>query len=337
MARQTEPGKDLVGCDGASEAARQDVTLPLVVMKGELMQKTQERRGGGDRPACVTSAKPSWATSGDAVGHVPSDQGRPPSPAVSVLSRQLHDWQSGERLPRQPNVFHSYSDRSAVQCIPTEIVIIIAKEGVQQTQVSQELLRNLAHSSTELISEFFSGLRFIKISKDELTTSKGCSQLRRHLYKASSRARHKRADLGLLFSANHFTSFSEIAFNHLLLPELFQFTKAARLQNTVASDLAEHLGNFLNEVKSVRDLMTLQLRPSRQVSCWIIILRACMPLNPVMSFMRCIGMLACMLRGWLLRTLARVDYSYQNMNLLYEEYLARKSTPEIHLKGSKLS
>jgi hypothetical protein len=41
--------------------------------------------------------------------------------------------------------------------------------------------------------------------------------------------------------------------------------------------------------------------------------------------------------GGLLLPSAFVNLILQNMNLLYEEYLAGKSTAEIHLKGSKLS
>ncbi|KAK3935044.1 hypothetical protein QBC46DRAFT_223936, partial [Diplogelasinospora grovesii] len=72
----------------------------------------------------------------------------------------------------------------------------------------------------------------------------------------TSRVRHKRADRGLLFSAKHFIAFSEIAFNHLLLLEPFEFIKASRLPNPIAPDLAEHLTNFLNLVKSVRGWRT---------------------------------------------------------------------------------
>ncbi len=71
----------LASCDdGGSGAVRRDVTLLLVmsvtIMRGELMQKAQEGRGGDRCGICITSAKLSWAISGNAVGHVPLGQRR---------------------------------------------------------------------------------------------------------------------------------------------------------------------------------------------------------------------------------------------------------------------
>ncbi len=71
----------LASCDdGVSGAVRRDVTLLLVmsvtIMRGELMQKAQEGRGGDRCGICITSAKLSWAISGNAVGHVPLGQRR---------------------------------------------------------------------------------------------------------------------------------------------------------------------------------------------------------------------------------------------------------------------
>ena len=83
---------------------------------------------------------------------------------------------------------------------------------------------------------------------------KGRSRLRRQLLKASGRVRSKRGDRGLLFSASHLMAFSEIAFDHLLLTEPFHFIKGSRLLNPVATDLAQHLTNFVNQVESAHDL-----------------------------------------------------------------------------------
>jgi hypothetical protein len=65
----------------------------------------------------ITSAKPSWATSEDTARGVirSSDdllQG-PPSPAVSFLSRQLHDWQRYEGLQVNALLFPGCSAKSS--------------------------------------------------------------------------------------------------------------------------------------------------------------------------------------------------------------------------------
>ncbi|KAK3935780.1 patatin-like phospholipase-like protein [Diplogelasinospora grovesii] len=207
---------------------------------------------------------------------------------------------------------------SAVQCIPPEIVIIITKEG---------LLSNLARSSTE---QFFSGLSFITVRKNELISSKGRSQLLSHLYKASSRVRHKRADRRLLFSAKHFIAFSKIAFNHLLLPEPFKFIKASRLQNPVAPDLAEHLTNFLNLVKStIASSFILDHYP------------------PGMHAFKSSDVFSTLYKGTCahaarlaledthpdLPASAFINLILKNMNSLYEKYLAGTSAAEIHLQA----
>ena len=135
------------------------------------------------------------------------------------------------------------------------IPIIITAEAVPLSRVSEDLFQRLAACSTEPVPEFFSALKFVKIKKDKLISPKGRSELYRHLFKASGRIRRKRAERGLVFSGNHLTAFAEIAFHHLISPQSFDFLKASRLLNPVATDLGEHLANFVTQVQRAHDVI----------------------------------------------------------------------------------
>jgi len=89
---------------------RQDSALPWAVPEAEhggRRTRTDARSRCRRTCANTASAKPPWATSGDPVDHATSAKGRdswrygilrplPFFPGSSLLSRQLHDWQSHE-------------------------------------------------------------------------------------------------------------------------------------------------------------------------------------------------------------------------------------------------
>jgi hypothetical protein len=139
---------------------------------------------------------------------------------------------------------------SAVHSVLPEILIVIARDGAQQMD-SEEFPPDL---SRDLVPEYFSGVTFAEIEREELETPKGRSRLQRHLLDASNRVRRERANRGLLFSASHCLAFSQTTFDQLLLPEPFDFIKASRLKNPVAVDLAEHLINFVSQIESAQEL-----------------------------------------------------------------------------------
>lgn len=177
-------------------------------------------------------------------------------PFVDLFCFVYHDTSDLESIRQSLNGLVEARKPPAIQCILPEILIILTKEGVQQAQVSKELMTSLAHSSPDLVPKYFSSLKFVKIKKNELISPKGRLRLHRHIRKASDRMRHKRADRGLLFSATHHMAFSEIAFDYLLLTEQSDFIKASRLRNPVAADLTHHLTNFVDQVQSAQDLAT---------------------------------------------------------------------------------
>ncbi|KAK3938223.1 patatin-like phospholipase-like protein [Diplogelasinospora grovesii] len=172
-------------------------------------------------------------------------------PFVDVFCFIYHDTSDLDYIVYCLNGWVEARKSSAIQCVLPEMLILLTEEGVRKAQASKQLLTNLAPN---IVQEYC--LRFTKIKKDELNSPNGRSCLRRHLRKASDRMRHRRADRSLLFSASHFMAFSEIAFDHLVLTETFDFLKASRLRNPVAADLAQHLTNFVNQVQSAQELTT---------------------------------------------------------------------------------
>lgn len=175
-------------------------------------------------------------------------------PFVDVFCFVYHDPPDLENIAQNILGWAKSLNKLRTPCVPPEIMIFIANEAVPLVQVSKELMGRLERSSVKPIPEFFSGLRFVKLSKDKLISQRGRTSLYRHLFKASRRIRRKRAHRGMLFSAVHFMAFAEIAFDKLVSTHPFDFIIASREQNPVAENLAEHLMNFVALIKRAEDL-----------------------------------------------------------------------------------
>ncbi|KAB5514941.1 patatin-like phospholipase-like protein [Coniochaeta sp. 2T2.1] len=231
-------------------------------------------------------------------------------------------------------------DQSRAPYVPPEIMIIIATEAVPLVQVSKALLSLLEHASVKLIPEFFSALRFVKLPRDKLLSQRGSTRLSRHLVKASGRVRRKRADAGLLFSAVHLMAFSEIAFDQRLSAHPFNFIIASRGLNPVAQNLAEHLINFVSQVQRAEDLISF----AAETIASSLILDHYPPGMHAFKPHDVFHMLYRDTCAYVARLTAQVDRAdgfllpsafvsriLTSMISLYNEYLAGKSSAEIHV------
>jgi hypothetical protein len=248
-------------------------------------------------------------------------------PFVDVLCFAYHDSSDIENIIHHLNGSINSRKASATHCVLPEILIILTKEGVRQAQASEELLTNLPCSTLDLVLDYFSGLRFVKIKKDQLMSRKGYACLHSHLRKASERVRRRRVEQSMLFSATHLMAFTEIAFGQLMCTEPFNFIKASRILNPVAANLAYHMTNFVNQVKSAKELRTFAAEtiassllldhypPGMHGMCALSqrehSLTFVQRLSPVMSSIRFTGIYAHWLRDRLFGLTARMDTSYR--------------------------
>jgi hypothetical protein len=81
--------------------------------------------------------------------------------------------------------------------------------------------------------------------------------LRERLMKASDHVRKSREEAHMLFSVTHFMAFLKAASDHFSHTDEkpFNFITASRTSNPTASDLEEHMSNFLKHIKSPRELI----------------------------------------------------------------------------------
>ncbi len=178
-------------------------------------------------------------------------------PFVDVFCFTYHDVSDLDNIVEHLVTWTEIRKQLSSRCTLPEISIILTKEGARKADALEELLKGLARSSVEHITpEFFSDIRFSMIGRDTLTSREGRLRLRSCLRKASVRMQRRRAGEGLLFSAQHFMSFTQIAFDHLSRTVPFNFIKASRLLNPLAVDLAEHIANFVRQVENAQDLTT---------------------------------------------------------------------------------
>lgn len=110
--------------------------------------------------------------------------------------------------------------------------------------VRQETTKNLSEriSGVDVIAPFPNGV---------ISVDSHHRLLKERLMKASDTVRNDRAASRWLFSVTHFTAFLKHACEHFTdLIEPFDFIKASRVHYPVASDLSEHLSNFLKNITS---------------------------------------------------------------------------------------
>jgi hypothetical protein len=118
--------------------------------------------------------------------------------------------------------------------------------------------QSLATDTPRSFSDHFSSLEVVMLPQvGKISSSARHRRLKDRLLTVSDRIRKHRTSTRTLFSARHFHAFFRLACQHLTggSSEPFDFVTAARLHNPVPSDLKQHLSNFVQLVKSPRELI----------------------------------------------------------------------------------
>ncbi len=117
----------------------------------------------------------------------------------------------------------------------------------------------LSEETTMDVSEQFSGIRILGLAarKKNLSNKARHRQLFEQLLNFSDQVREARVNTRTLFSAHHFAAFFHYALNHIAETsvEPFNFITTSRIENSVASNLQNHLVDFLHNIKTPQKLL----------------------------------------------------------------------------------
>jgi hypothetical protein len=119
--------------------------------------------------------------------------------------------------------------------------------------------RMLSEETTMDVSEQFSDIRLLSLAarKKNLSNKARHRELFEQLLNFSDQVREARINTQTLFSAHHFAAFFHYALNHIAATsvEPFDFIATSRIENPVASNLQNHLVDFLHNIKTPQKLL----------------------------------------------------------------------------------
>lgn len=139
-------------------------------------------------------------------------------------------------------------------------VLIVTERDDAHSNDESDLMafkRMLSNETTMDFSEQFSEIQILGLA----SRNKNLSNKARHrelferLLNFSDQVREARATAGVLFSAHHLTAFFHHALRHVNLPVPFNFISASQSENPVASDLRDHLVDFLGKIRTPEKLL----------------------------------------------------------------------------------
>ena len=109
------------------------------------------------------------------------------------------------------------------------------------------------------VSEQFSDIQILSLAahNKDLSNKARHRELFEQLLNFSDQVREARVRTQTLFSAHHFAAFFHYALTHVAATsvEPFNFISASRIENPVASDLRDHLVDFLHNIKTPQKLL----------------------------------------------------------------------------------
>jgi hypothetical protein len=144
---------------------------------------------------------------------------------------------------------------------PKVLIVTERGEGVLGDDESdlRDFKRMLSEETTMDVAEQFSDIRLLSLAAREKNLSNKARhrELFEHLLNFSDQVREARVNTQTLFSAHHFAAFFHYALDHVAATsvEPFNFIAASRIENPVASNLRDHLVDFLHNIKTPRKLL----------------------------------------------------------------------------------
>lgn len=112
--------------------------------------------------------------------------------------------------------------------------------------------------TTKDLSEQVSAINVIALFPNGKMSNEACHRcLKEGLIDESDEVQKNKGDTRTLFSTTHFATFFKYACNHFskTFKEPLDFIKVSKIQNPIATDLQEHLSNFLKHIKSPIELI----------------------------------------------------------------------------------
>jgi len=144
---------------------------------------------------------------------------------------------------------------------PKVLIVIERDEDVygDDESASRAFKQMLSEETTMDVSEQFSDIRILSLAahNKDLSNKARHRELFEQLLNFSDQVREARVRTQTLFSAHHFAAFFHYALTHVAATsvEPFNFISASRIENPVASDLRDHLVDFLHNIKTPQKLL----------------------------------------------------------------------------------
>ena len=140
---------------------------------------------------------------------------------------------------------------------PHIIIVESTSSQEKEPQLLETFLRLLKQKTKNDCSSHFNTVRIVSLLPDGAVSGPSrYRRLRECIMNASDQVRSARRISSNLFTASHFAALLDYACNHIsqTLTEPFNFIRASRTHNPPASDLSQHLINFLSKITDPNSL-----------------------------------------------------------------------------------
>jgi hypothetical protein len=158
----------------------------------------------------------------------------------------------------------SWMDRGQPSTLPKTTrphLVVVVETNSSKPRYEATALRTLKQilrrRTRRDIFEQFADVHVVALlPHDDVSNEARHRRLKEYLLNVSDQVRWARSNTNTLFSARHFAAFFQYACTHITttLEEPFDFIRTSRLENAVATDLKEHLSNFLLNITTPESL-----------------------------------------------------------------------------------
>ena len=147
-----------------------------------------------------------------------------------------------------------------------KVLIVVERSGNfhgDDDSASVSFKQMLSEETTIDVSDHFSDIRILSLAARDTDLSNGARhrELFEQLLNFSDQVREARVRTQTLFSAHTFSAFFHHAVAHVAATSVqpFNFISTSRIENPVASDLQDHLVEFLHRIKTPQALLQLAI------------------------------------------------------------------------------
>jgi hypothetical protein len=165
---------------------------------------------------------------------------------LETVAHRIASWIDTSRLATFP-----------ATALPQIVIVIECSASEHESQAQERFFGLLASETRRDVSTYFAGIRVLALlPSSDVSAQARHRRLRECLMAASDQVRSVRADSLMLFCTQHLAAFLDHACSYIAeaSSEPFNFIRTARLDHPPATDLKDHLTNFLQQVKTLEEM-----------------------------------------------------------------------------------